>query len=494
MARGCDPFLPLLELEEVCTNYSVKADTSRVPSLEDFDPEQCYLSWKGQIATEHSANEIREIFDFVADTEDIDLFPIQQNVHTAQKEVTGNSGGSTNPSFRPDAGIIRVSSDKMDRLVNLIGELVINQSILDAVVADFTPNQMGNLIDAVASMARACRELQERVMSIRLVPLRQAFGRFPRVVHDLSNSLGKQVELTMSGEDTELDKALVEAICDPLTHLIRNSVDHGLESESERVATGKSPVGHLHVNASHEGGSVMLEVTDDGKGLDKDKILAKAIDRGLVQAGTAMTDEAIHALIFAPGFSTADAITDVSGRGVGMDIVRSTIDNLNGNVSVYSNPGQGTRVRIRLPLTMAILEGLSLSIGEEIYVLPLTAIVESIQPKKEDLVTITGDEEVVRVRGEVLPVVRLHQLFNSPSYISDPSKGLLVIVSDDERKVALLVDELIGQNQVVIKSMEANYRKVEGVAGATILGDGRVALILDVPELVRCADAAARAA
>lgn len=498
LRRGCDPLLPLIELGEIAHIESIRCDTSRLPEIQSLVTDSCYLSWEGTFTTSCSIAEIYEVFEFVVDAEDLNLKEIASDVSAVQAPATKAAGAQPATEHvratKHDVGMLRVPADKIDRLVDLVGELVISQSILNETVQGFNMSRLPALVDAVASIEQSCRELQERVMAVRLVPLGQAFGRFPRMVRDLSASRGKQVELSTSGEETELDKSLVEAIVDPLTHLVRNSLDHGLETPEDRIAKGKSPSGHISLAASHDGGSVMIEVTDDGRGLDRKRILEKAVERGLVDGQAQLSDEAVHALIFHPGFSTASEVTDVSGRGVGMDIVRSTVESLNGSVTLTTKPGEGTSFRIRLPLTMAILEGLSLRVGDEIYVLPLTSIVESIRPRREDLTCVTGHTEVVRVRGDVLPIVRLHKVFGAIKYISDPCEALLVIVENESQTVALLVDELIGQSQVVIKNMEANYRKVEGVAGATIMGDGRVALILDVAQLIRGIDATTCAA
>ncbi len=490
LLRGCDPLLPLFELSEVGEVESVVCDASRLPALEELDPVSMFLAWEVVLQTEASDADIRELFDFVAEPEDLSIEvldePQAETVETP--EAPAAEPALQEPAaFRPDASILRVPSDKMDRLVNLVGELVISQSMLTEALQDVAVDRIPRLADAVASMERTCRELQERVMSIRLVPLRQAFGRFPRLVRDLGQQTGKRVEFTTAGEDTELDKTLIEAIVDPLTHLIRNAIDHGLETPEDRRAAGKPEVGRLTLSACNEGGSVVIEVADDGRGLNRERILRKAVERGLVAPDANLSDDAINNMIFAPGFSTAAAVTDLSGRGVGMDIVRSAISDLNGTVTLSTNPGQGTRFRIRLPLTMAIMEGLTVRIGEETYIIPLTSIVESLRPSAGDLKLIAGSHEVVTVRGEVLPVLRLHRVFNIAGAIHDPCEGLLVIVDCDGRRMAILVDDLVTQNQAVVKSLEANYRKVEGLAGATILGDGRIALILDVASLVQSA-------
>jgi len=380
---------------------------------------------------------------------------------------------------------LRVSTEKVDKLINLVGELVINQAMLNDAAQKFTMDKLPRLLEAVAQMEHASRELQERVMAVRMLPIKHAFGRFPRLVRDTAAAVHKQIELKMSGEDTELDKTVIEAIADPLTHLVRNSIDHGLESPEDRIAAGKPVTGVVTLDALQEGGSIVVNVSDDGRGLNKDKIFKKAVERGLIEADETLTDEQIYELIFQPGFSTADQVTDLSGRGVGMDIVKRTINGLGGTVNVTSFEGIGTMFRIRLPLTMAILEGLSVSVGGEVYVLPLTTIVENIRPKQSDVYIIAGGSEVVEVRGEVLPLVRLYSVFDAIPRETRPEQALLVIVESESRKVAIMVDELITQSQIVIKSIESNYRKVDGIAGATIMGDGRVALILDVPSLIR---------
>lgn len=482
MARGGDPLIPLVSIAERGDLTDVRCDVSRLPSIDLLDPHESYLSWEGTLETDFSRSEIEELFEFVAEPGDLVL-----NEEVAEVAVEETNPAKAEPAqAKHDASILRVPAEKMDRLVNLVGELVIAQSMLNGALEGFTMDRLPRLADAVAGMERTCREMQERVMSVRMVPLRHAFGRFPRLVRDLGQMTGKNVELFMSGEDTELDKTLIEAIVDPLTHLVRNAVDHGLETPEGRKAAGKPEVGRLSIVAWHEGGSVVIEVSDDGAGLNRDRILAKAIERGLVSKdGPVLTDEAIDALIFHPGFSTASEVTALSGRGVGMDIVKNAIADLSGSVTVSTKPGHGSTFRIRLPLTMAILEGLSLRIGAETYVVQLTSIVESIRPAPKDLLLVAGQQEVVRVREDVLPILRIHRYFDIPNAIENPVEAVLVIVESEGVKVALLVDELVGQSQAVVKSLESNYQKVDGVTGATILGDGTVALILDIPGLVQ---------
>lgn len=495
LRQGADVMLLIERLAKGCSKLVSRCDSSEVPSLESLDPEGCYLAWEFDLETSWSRDEILEIFDFIADDSEIELVEITETKVAEDPSSPpaiherDSAAVAVVETSKQEGATLRVSADKLDRLINLVGELVINQSMLSEVTHGFTMARVSRLYEAVAAMERASRELQERAMAIRLVPIRQAFSRFPRLVRDLAATCGKQVELKMSGEDTELDKTLIEALADPLTHLVRNSVDHGLESQEARRAAGKPDTGTVKLRALQEGGNIVIEVSDDGKGLDRDRIFAKAQERGLASSNDQeLSDEQVYAFIFEPGFSTAAQITDVSGRGVGLDIVRQSLRAVNGSISLTSVPGEGTTFRIRLPLTMAILEGLSLAVGNEVYVLPLTSIIESIQPRDRDVHVITGREEVVQVRGEVLPLVRLYALFEAVPHVTDPSQGLLVIVENDGRKAALLVDELIGQSQVVIKSVERNHRKVDGIAGATILGDGRVALILDVPQLLRVHD------
>jgi len=374
---------------------------------------------------------------------------------------------------------IRVGVEKVDQLINLVGELVITQAMLLQTAAKMQEQAPERLIHGLAQLERNTRDLQESVMSIRMMPISAVFSRFPRVVRDLSSKLGKQVELKTSGETTELDKGLIERIADPLTHLIRNSLDHGIELPEKRVAAGKSPVGTITLKAYHQGGNIVIEVGDDGAGLPRNKILAKARERGL-PVSEQMSDAEVFNLIFEAGFSTAEQVTDVSGRGVGMDVVRRNIQSMGGRVEIESMLGVGTRMTVRLPLTLAILDGMSVAIGDQTYILPLSYVVESLQPQPGEIKTLSNQARVIQVRGEYLPVVILHEIFNLKSNWSDFTQGIMVVIDADGAKAALFVDALVGQHQVVIKSLEANYRRVAGVSGATIMGDGHVALILDV--------------
>jgi two-component system chemotaxis sensor kinase CheA len=378
---------------------------------------------------------------------------------------------------------IRVSVEKVDQLINLAGELVITQAMLAQSAIEAVSDGNERLQRGLYQLERNTRDLQEAVMSIRMMPISFVFSRFPRLVRDLSAKLSKQVEMKMIGENTELDKGLIEKISDPMTHLVRNSLDHGIELPEVRSAAGKNPQGTVTLKAYHQGGNVVIEVADDGRGLSRGRILAKAQERGL-PVKDEMTDQEVWALIMEPGFSTAEVVTDVSGRGVGMDVVKRNITELGGRVELDSAEGFGSRVIIRLPLTLAILDGLSVSVGGEIYIIPLNAIVESLQMKPSDLKTVSGEGRVVQVRSEYLPLVALHEVFNTRSLAGSLENGIVVIVEAEGKKTALFVDSLLGQHQVVIKSLESNFRKVQGVSGATIMGDGRVALILDVGAMI----------
>ncbi len=385
-----------------------------------------------------------------------------------------------------EAGSIRVSIDKIDALINMVGELVITQSMLNQLGEDFDMARLAKLQEGLAQLERNTRELQENVMRIRMLPISFAFNRFPRMVHDLTQKLGKEVELKLSGEQTELDKTVMEKIGDPLVHLVRNSLDHGLERPDVRKKAGKSPVGLLHLNAFHQGGNIVIEISDDGAGLNKARITAKAKERGLVGEEEVLTDEKIYELIFQAGFSTADVISDVSGRGVGMDVVKRNIKDLGGTIEVKSEEGVGTRFTIRLPLTLAILDGQLVRVGSDTFILPLVSIVESLQISRDNVNVIAGKSEVYKLRNEYLPIVRLYNVFGQTPDSTTIEGGLLVVVEGDGQRIGLFVDDLLGQQQVVIKSLETNFQRVEGISGATILGDGTVALILDISGVIQC--------
>ncbi len=390
------------------------------------------------------------------------------------------------PAGAGDSGSIRVSVEKVDQMINLVGELVITQAMLTQAASNVDPVIFERLINGLAQLERNTRDLQETVMSIRMMPISVVFSRFPRVVRDLSQKLGKHVELKTIGETTEMDKSLVERITDPLTHLVRNSLDHGLETPEKRSAAGKPETGTITLSAYHQSGNIVIEVGDDGAGLNRARILAKAKERGMA-VSDAMTDQDVWQLIMEPGFSTADQVTEVSGRGVGMDVVKRNISAMGGRIELDSMTGVGTRITVRLPLTLAILDGMSVGVGLETYIIPLGYVMESMQPDRGMMKSVSGVERLIQVRGEYLPVICLHDVFRIQGAITDWSKGIMVVLEADGQSAALFIDQLVGQHQVVIKSLEANYRRVPGIAGATIMGDGRVALILDIPLLVSMA-------
>ncbi|MGM0703524.1 MAG: chemotaxis protein CheA [Pseudomonadota bacterium] len=379
---------------------------------------------------------------------------------------------------------IRVSVDKVDQIINLVGELIITQSMLDQTVSELEGPANGNLVNGMSLLQRNARDLQESVMSIRMIPMDFVFSRFPRVVRETASKLDKEIELVTEGAATELDKSLTERIIDPLTHLVRNSLDHGIEPPEVREAAGKPRTGKLTLSAKHQGGNIIIEVIDDGAGLNREKLLDKARESGLNVSDT-MSDDDVWQLIFAPGFSTAKEVTDVSGRGVGMDVVKRNIQGMGGSVQITSKPGEGTTIRIVLPLTLAILDGMSIKVGSEMFILPLSAVLESLQPAKEDIYAMAGDDVVLKVRDEYLPVVAVHEALDVADARTELTETIAVIVQGEGRRYALLVDDLVGQQQVVVKNLETNYRKVPGVSAATILGDGSVALILDITGLHR---------
>lgn len=403
-------------------------------------------------------------------------------VKAADREAAKASGKA--PQAPPEAATIRVAINKVDQLINLVGELVITQAMLAQNSLALDPAQNQQLLAGLADLDRNTRDLQESVMSIRMIPMSIVFSRFPRMLRDLAGKLGKKVDFVTQGEATELDKGLVEKITDPLTHLVRNSCDHGIEMPEDRLRNGKSETGTITLSAAHQGGSIVIEVRDDGRGLSREKILSKARERGL-DVSDQMPDSEVWQLIFAPGFSTAEAVTDVSGRGVGMDVVKRNIAALNGTVEIDSAEGYGMRVSVRLPLTLAIMDGMSIGVGDEVYILPLSSVVESFQVKPDSVNTVGQGAQLVKVRDEYMPVIELEKVFQVPRHGQDKACDIMVVVEAEGSRIALLVDELLGQQQVVVKNLESNYRKVPNVSGATILGDGTVALILDTSALVR---------
>ena len=404
---------------------------------------------------------------------------------TRAAEARAGAAGPAATGAGLESSTLRVSVSKVDQLINLVGELVITQAMLAQKSRELDNNNANNpLLAGLADLDRNTRDLQEAVMSIRMIPMSVVFNRFPRMLRDLATKLGKKVELVTQGESTELDKGLVEKITDPLTHLIRNSCDHGIEMPDERRAKGKNETGTITLSATHQGGSILIEVRDDGKGLSREKLLSKAREKG-IDAPDSLSDPEVWNLIFAPGFSTADQVTDVSGRGVGMDVVKKNITALGGTVEIESAEGYGMRVSVRLPLTLAIMDGMSVRVSDEVYILPLASVIESFQIKPSDINTMGQNARVVKVREEYMPVAELEQIFSVPRFEHSAASPIMVVVEAEGQRVALMVDELLGQQQVVIKNLESNYRKVPNVSGATILGDGKVALILDTSALVR---------
>jgi two-component system chemotaxis sensor kinase CheA len=404
-----------------------------------------------------------------------------------------SAAAAASSAVAKESSSIRVDVEKVDQLINLVGELVITQSMLTQAATMLDPVAYERFLSGLGHLERNARDLQESVMSIRMMPMDYVFSRFPRVIRDVSAKLGKQVRLDTYGKETELDKGLIERIVDPLTHLVRNSLDHGIETPDVRLAKGKDATGQLLLSAQHHGGNIVIEVSDDGGGLNRERILAKAMQQGLPVSET-MPDDEVWQLIFAPGFSTAEQVTDISGRGVGMDVVKRNIQEMGGHVEIHSRGGQGTTTRIVLPLTLAILNGMSVKVGSEAYILPLSYVIESLQPLPEHLHSITADGHVIRVRGEYLPLIELHRVFDVAGAQTHPTQGILVIVQADDSRFALLVDELLGQHQVVVKNLETNYRKVPGISAATILGDGSVAFIIDVGAMPRIQRAQAASA
>ncbi len=530
---GNDPAKIFRELETL-GELTIETDASELPGFDAISPEQSYLCWKLELLGDVDRDAIKEVFSWVEDECELSIEPLDKQVAEKENPVdpeekadqpedsvsnTESAGEATEvassteekkvpavatevekpkpkPKSKPkgsgqakEHGSIRVGIDKVDALINMVGELVITQSMLSqtsSTLEEGTVQNYEKLLDGIAQLERNTRELQESVLQIRMLPISFSFSRFPRLVRDLSKSMGKVIELKMTGEHTEVDKNVLEKIGDPLVHLVRNSLDHGIETPDIRGSKGKPETGILELCAYHEGGDIIIKVIDDGAGLNRERILSKAIDKGLVSENEELTDERIYNLIFMPGFSTAEQISDVSGRGVGMDVVRRNVRDLGGNVSINNNAsGAGSTVTIRLPLTLAILDGQLVRIGNEIYIVSLVSIVETLQMTAEQLSSVTGQSELYRLRDEYIPIIRVNQLFGSSTGSNDLLDGLLVVVESDGMRVGLFVDDLLGQQQVVIKSLETNFKQIQGISGATILGDGTVALIMDVPGLIQ---------
>ncbi|HEX6993046.1 MAG TPA: chemotaxis protein CheA [Gammaproteobacteria bacterium] len=516
-ATGNDPLRIFGYLRDLGT-LELSCDDAALPALAELDPESCYLRWTLELTGPAAEAQVREAFEWVEDQCDLEVSRIDASAQRAADASPG-AAAATDASGAPaatdadepasadaaqagragadrrrtadrrnDSGSIRVAVEKIDHLVNLVGELVISQAMLETIaradVDEFDAVHLERLRQGLAQLERNTRELQEAVLGVRMIPISFVFSRLPRVVRDLAARLGKEVDLVLEGEETELDKGVIEKLVDPLTHMVRNAIDHGIEKPDARERAGKPRAGTLKLRAAHQGGNIVIEISDDGAGLNRERILAKAAERGLPVPENP-SDRDVWQLICKPGFSTAEQITDVSGRGVGMDVVRQNIESLNGRLEIDSTQGQGTRMTIRLPLTLAILDGMSVRVGDEIFIVPLTAILESLQPKPEQLYTISGRGRVLNLRGDYVPLLSLRDVFHLPSNREQAEDGIVVVVESAEDRAALFVDELIAQHQVVIKSLETNYRRVPGISGATILGDGRVALILDVDMLTQ---------
>ncbi|MEZ4225380.1 MAG: chemotaxis protein CheA [Polyangiaceae bacterium] len=484
MSRGMDPLVLLRELmdaKEPGTECIIETDSSALPMLDELDPEACYLAWTVKLSTTWSDAQIGEIFSFIEDACEIEI--AEQHAPTAPRPTAAAVVQAAAVATAPTT--LRVAADKLDQLLDLVGELVIAQAMIVEAVRSPEGDHAARLQDALVAMERNTRELQERVMSIRMVPLSTVFGRLPRIVHDVGLACGKPVRVKIEGEETEIDKAMVEQLVDPLTHLVRNAVDHGLETPDERRAAQKPQEGEIRIRAYHESGNVVIEVKDDGSGMNTEAIRAKAERMGLIGPDAAMSDDQVHELVFHAGFSTASSVTDVSGRGVGMDVVKRNIESLKGSVSLCSARGAGTTLKIRLPLTLAILEGFAVRVARQTFILPLTSVVESFRPTKSQVRRLLGRGEVIDVRGASLPVVHLHRILGVDGAQDDPCQALVSIVEFNDSSFAVLVDEVLGQMHVVVKSLESNYQHVDKLMGATILGDGRVAMILDVQALAK---------
>ncbi|EAT12552.1 chemotaxis protein CheA [Bermanella marisrubri] len=517
-------FRQLIELSD--GQYHTEVNIEKLPSFTSLDPEQCFLSWTLYLHNPVEKTEIEEVFEWVLDDAEVVIEAWSENLKSEieeqtekdeatssdgpvqssetdsldktlssedSKEVTKASGPdkvAVKAAPAKESSSIRVSIDKVDSLINMVGELVITQSMLGQLGENFDASRIQNLQEGLAQLEQNTRELQESVMKIRMMPISFVFSRFPRLVRDVSVSLNKRIELVMSGEHTELDKTVMEKIGDPMVHLIRNSIDHGIELPEIRKQNGKPETGTVELNAYHQSGNIVIEIKDDGAGLNKEKILEKAILKGIVDENQNLNDEQIFDLIFQPGFSTADQVSDLSGRGVGMDVVRRNIASLNGSIEVKSETGKGSQFIIRLPLTLAILDGQLVRVGEQTFIFPLVSIVESIQQNELELNNVGGQSDVLKLRDEYVPIVALHQVFDIQTDNKvDEDEKIIVVVESDGEKIGIVVDELLAQQQVVIKSLEENYQKVEGISGATILGDGRVALIVDISGLSKLSGA-----
>jgi two-component system chemotaxis sensor kinase CheA len=493
---GCNPLLLLRNLGQVSTVISTK-QTGTLPPLAELNTSCCHLAWEIHVRTENSVADLQEVFEFVEEQARIEITPVVVDAVVVNEPVRTENKPTGEKSTRESS--IRVSTEKIDKVIDLVGEMVITQAMTAELVDHFSPDTHDRLKECVATLERCIRELHERTLSVRMLPVGTIFSRFDRLVHDLAQKTGKKILLTISGQETEVDRGVLELLGDPLTHLVRNSADHGIETAAERIAAGKPETGTIALSASNLGGNILVEIEDDGGGLNLARIREKAIDKGLISANAELSDDQIRALIFEPGFSTRNEVSDISGRGVGMDVVKRNVAALNGTINVASELGRGTSVKILLPLTLAIMDGLIVRVATHRFVLPLASIIETIAVREEQVFNIAGKGEAVRVRDQTLPFLRLQQLFRlpNPAARSASSIGgqtaeeneenphlLSVVVERGAVKAVLLVDELLGQQQLVVKNLEKNFRRIDGALGATILGDGSAALILDVAALI----------
>ncbi len=522
---GNDPLLLFNALSELGTLHA-HCNDSQLPNFEELDVEEIHLSWQLTLVdTEASRDDIEEIFEWVEDeckleiesigepsisVECSEVMPevndepvtnVEESIATKKSQDNQaslsqqDSAVTLEPDNKPvketkvsktksDNGSIRVGVDKVDSLINLVGELVITQSMLSELGQDFDSSKAEQLKSGLEQLMQNTKELQESVMRIRMLPISFTFNRFPRLVHDLAKKMGKQINLVIQGEHTELDKTVLERIGDPLTHLVRNAIDHGIESPEQRVNNGKPELGEICLSAYHLGGNVVIEIRDDGKGIDKEAILAKAKEKNLIDGNYPLSEQQIYDLIFEPGFSTAAQVSDISGRGVGMDVVKRNIQSLGGRIVIESSVGRGSNIKVYLPLTLAILDGQLVKVCGETFVIPLLVIVESLQVQAENVVKASGGQVYYRLREDNVPILPIGELFSLCQQNKDLSDALLVVTESEGQKVGLLVDDLLGQQQVVIKSLQDNYQQVDGISGATILGNGAVALIIDVAGVI----------
>ncbi|MGH1486679.1 MAG: chemotaxis protein CheA [Cellvibrionaceae bacterium] len=504
LLTGNEPLRLFRELEQMGQLKST-ANIANIPEFGLLTVDECYISWNLELITEASQDDIQEVFEWVIDECKLTITqekstqePVVEKETPKQEEAVAEapktpSTSAAKPaeakkaasaSASSAASSIRVGIDKVDNLINLVGELVITQSMLSELGSNFEMSKIDKLSSGLEQLLQNTKELQENVMQIRMLPISFAFNRFPRMIRDLSVKIGKKVDLQINGETTELDKTVMEKIGDPLVHLVRNAIDHGIESKEDRIAAGKPETGIIKLDAYHKGGNIVIEITDDGKGIDPEVIAQKAVEKGVVSDTNGMTNQQIFELIFEPGFSTAAEVSDISGRGVGMDVVRRNIKALGGRIDIDSEKGKGSIFKVHLPLTLAILDGQLIRVGNEVYIIPLVAIVESLQIKPDQVKHVSGNMAVYRLRDDNVPIIPIHKEFGIESDNTELDNTLLVVVEGDGCKVGLLVDDLLAQQQVVIKSLETNYKRVDGVSGATILGDGSVAMIIDVPGLI----------